>query len=268
MRGGDVLTPAGELLAACVGAGPPAVASHRSAAWLWGLVGDAPPRPEITVALTQRPRRPNLQVHRRGDIDPASTSLRRAVPCTNPLRTLADLGEVDPASLDGAVDRALAVRLVTVEGLLAEIDRLSRTGRRGVGVLRRSLERRGMVEAPAPSVLESMTLRLLARWGIRPLDVQVVVLGGRYRLDILIRPGLALEVDGFAFHSSPEAKAADSVRRNALRLEGIVVIEANWVTITREPETLHAMLLAYLARTPGRLPQLPDNLTPSWSELS
>jgi hypothetical protein len=37
------------LLAACFAAGPRSVASHASAAWLWGLVERPPERPSLTV---------------------------------------------------------------------------------------------------------------------------------------------------------------------------------------------------------------------------
>lgn len=104
-----------------------------------------------------------------------------------------------------------------------------------------------MLGAPRPSVLESKLYRLLQRWGAEPLRVEVVVCDGRYRIDVLLRPGLALEVDGYTYHWSPEAKAADSRRRNALRREGFVVIESDWVTVVRHPDVLRQEVFAALA---------------------
>ncbi len=100
-----------------------------------------------------------------------------------------------------------------------------------------------MIGAPNPSVLESRVLRLLRIWGITPLGCEVVAAGGSYRLDFLILPGLALEVDGFAYHSSPAAKSADSIRRNRLQLAGYVVLQSDWVEVYRHPERLRAALL-------------------------
>jgi hypothetical protein len=120
---------------------------------------------------------------------------------------------------------------------------LHRHGRRGVRHLRQALDRRGFRGVPHPSVLESRTLRLLKGCGIVPIGTEVVVCDGRYRLDMVLRPRLALEVDGYAFHWSPEAKAADSRRRNELRLSGIVVLEADWITVIREPQRLQATVL-------------------------
>ena len=246
-RAGETAGPEARLYAACQAAGRGAVASHASAAWLWQLTTETPTRPAVTVAR-QRSRPPaGVEHHRRSDVDPARVLVRRGIAVTDPLRTLADLGEVVSAvALDDAVDRALAQQLVTVDGLDQEVARLQRRGRRGVGRLRAALDRRGLNGAPHPSVLESRTLRLLRRWRITPAGTEVVVLDGRYRLDVLLCPGVALEVDGYSFHWSPEAKAADSMRRNELRLAGIVVVEADWITVMREPHRLRATVRAAL----------------------
>jgi very-short-patch-repair endonuclease len=119
-----------------------------------------------------------------------------------------------------------------------ELQRLARPGRRGVRALREAMKQRGLVQAPTASVLESRILRLLRQWGITPAGVEVVVGEGRYRVDVMLCAGLALEVDGYAFHWSPEAKAADSRRRNRLALQGVRVVEADWVTVMRRPEQL------------------------------
>lgn len=153
--------------------------------------------------------------------------------------------------LDGAVAIAIAEQLVDLAAIATELDRLSRHGRPGVKTLRASLLRRGLVEPPEPSVLESKLLRLLWSWGIIPLSAETKVAGGRYRIDVLLAEGLALEVDGFAYHSSPEAKAADSRRRNALRALGFTVVESDWVTVTRHPEQLRREILAAMALVQG-----------------
>lgn len=246
-RAGDAPAPEGRLLAACLAAGRGAVASHTSAAWLWQLIEDAPASPTVTVTGRRSERLAGAQQHRHRDLDESRVLVRRSIPVTDPIRTLADLGEVaGPVVVDDAVDRALARRLVTVEGLEREVRRLARPGRRGVAQLRSSLARRGFGAPPHPSVLESRTLRLLRGWGIVPVGTEAEVCDGRYRVDFLLRPGVALEVDGFAFHWSPEAKAADSRRRNDLRLAGVVVIEADWVTVTRYPERLRPAVVAAL----------------------
>jgi hypothetical protein len=121
--------------------------------------------------------------------------------------------------------------------------------------LRATLHRRGFIGAPAPSVLESRTLRLLHRSGVRPISCEVEVEGGLFRFDILLAVGLAMEVDGFAYHSSPEAKARDARRRNRIRMGGTFVLEYSWVDIVREPERVSREVLAALvAHRSGTLP--------------
>jgi very-short-patch-repair endonuclease len=223
-----------DLLAACM-AGGGALASHQSAAWLWRLAQRPPARPTVSVGRSARYRRTGIVIHRMRDLDVQSCSTWRGIPCTNPLRTLVDLaGVTGKQHLDDAVDRGIASRLVTVEGLEAQIDRLSQHGRRGVDVLRQVLAARGYRTAPGPSVLESRTLRLLARGGIRPVGVEVRVDGGRYRLDVALSAQVAMEVDGYAYHASPEAMSRDLRRRRDLGRLGWVVLPFTWLDITRD----------------------------------
>lgn len=236
------------LAAACLRAGPRAAASHRSAAWLWGLCERPPSRPSLTTAGHTPVWRDKVEVHVSRDLDYGRVLIRDGIPATDPVRTLADLGAIATArELDDAIDRALATRLLTAAGLEAEIARLGRQGRRGIVELRRALIGRGMAGAPDPSVLESRVHRLLGSWGITPAGTEVRVCGGRYRVGVLLRAGVVLEVDGYAYHWSPESKAADSRRRNALRRAGILVIEADWVTVMRQPDLLRRELLDTLA---------------------
>src|SRR4051794_11855608 len=65
--GGAPATPERDLLAACLSSG--AVASHRSAARLWGLPAPGPVRPEVLVAAGHRPRLNRTIVHRTDRLD-------------------------------------------------------------------------------------------------------------------------------------------------------------------------------------------------------
>jgi hypothetical protein len=208
-----------DLLAACLAAGPVAAASHQSAAWLWGLTSRPPGRPTISVPAPLRPRLREVTVHRSRDFDPSRTVEHLRIPCTDPLRVATDLAAVlPPIELTGLVDAAIASKLVTTDGLLEEIRRRGAPGRSGPAGLRRELEDRGIIGGPEPSVLEAECMRLFKRSGI-PILRREVRFGpdGQFRIDFLIAPGLAVEVDGFVHHWSPEAKAHDEARRNRLR---------------------------------------------------
>ncbi|MDQ6782659.1 MAG: type IV toxin-antitoxin system AbiEi family antitoxin domain-containing protein [Actinomycetota bacterium] len=164
---GSPLTAQASLLAACLATG--GRASHESAAWQWGLLAHPPPQPTVSVAATARGRKTGVVVHRIRDLTPQKAPTWQGIPCTDPVRTVMDLAGVVPrGSLDAAVDLGLALRRFTVDDLATELDRRSRRGRAGAGLLRAALLRRGHLGAPHPSVLESRLLRLLACGGIRP----------------------------------------------------------------------------------------------------
>jgi very-short-patch-repair endonuclease len=243
---GSPRTPEQDLLAACLAGGPTAVASHQSAAWLWEL-GPVPDRHAITIARTATSGARLVEVHRPRDY-PAHALVRRGIPCTNPLRALVDLAAVwPPPELDDAVDQALARKVVTVAGIEAEVGRLSQRGRLGAGRMREALHRRGLIGAPHPSVLESRALRLLRQHGIVPMGVEVRAgPDGRYRVDILLVPGVVMELDGFAYHSDPEQMAEDKRRRTRIRLEGTVVLEYTWRDIVYDQRRVMAEVLQVL----------------------
>ncbi|MHB8505628.1 MAG: hypothetical protein ACYDEN_07920 [Acidimicrobiales bacterium] len=171
------------------------------------------------------------------------------IPTTGALRTLLDLASVaPPAEIDHAIDIALARKHVRISQLRQVALPVQTVRRAGVQALRDALARRGFLGAPHPSVLESRTVRLLRAWDIAPVAMEQWVCGAVYRADFTLAPNVLLEVDGYTYHSSPEAKAADSRRRNDLRAAGYTVIEADWVTVIHHPEQLRAHIDAVLGR--------------------
>jgi hypothetical protein len=194
------------ILAACLVSG--GVASHLSAAWLWGMVTQPPSPPLVCVAHDRRVQSQcgsagghglgAFEVRRSRDLN--ASSYRYGIPTTNPLRTLVDLaGSAKTDMLDSALDAALASRLVTPNGLLAEASRMERPGRGGPAVIKEHLRQRAFTGAPSPSVLESQALRLLAANGIEVRKCEVVLGEGKYRLDIQLADRLFMEVDGYGY---------------------------------------------------------------------
>jgi hypothetical protein len=108
------------------------------------------------------------------DLVQAPVSMRRGIAVTTPLRTLVDAGAVlRPDEVEDCVDRAIAKRLVTPPALLAEVHRLSRCGRTGVGVLRRLLLEQGVGADRSPSYLEAKARRLFKRAGLPEPTVEL-----------------------------------------------------------------------------------------------
>ena len=245
------------LMAACIEGGNAAIASHQSAVWLWNLA-PAPRRHSVIVPRSSKSRIGWADVHRLEAPFP-DVVRRRNIRVTNPLRALVDFAAVaGDEDIDSAVDRALASGLVTVEGIAAEVNRLGRRGRPGIGPMRRALKRRGFSEAPHPSVLESRMLRLLQSNGIPVLRTETWVgESGRYRVDAEVSADVLVEVDGYAFHHSPEQKTEDERRRNRIRLTGKLLLVYTWRDVVYDKkrvvaEVRDALALAWFRRLEGR----------------
>lgn len=208
------------LLAACLAAGPGAVASHRSAAVLWRLRGieDAPT--EITVVGDRHCRMTSVVVHRTDTVADVDVSLRSGIPVTTPARTLLDLGAVVPASLvEPALEDALMRRLVNFLLLANTLERLGGRGRRGAAVLRALVEERDPATVPTQSVLEDELLRVLWRGGlpapVRQYQVGRVLLDAAYP-DIK----LGIEADSRTWHGGRLDVQRNSDKANLLVASG------------------------------------------------
>ncbi len=245
---GSASSPEQDLMNVLLEVAPSAIASHGSAAWLWGLL-PVPERHEVTVPTGVRWRAGRFVVHRLSGIAPAVV-FRGGFPVTNPLRALIDLAASAGApELDDAVDRAIATRLVSMDAIEAELARVGARGRDGAGAMRASLRRRGLREGPRPSVLEARLHRLLRTGGLTPLSVEAVFgEDRRYRLDALLDPRVAVEVDGHVHHSTPEQKAYDERRRNEIRMSGVFLLVYDWRAVIHDGRRVLAECHQALAR--------------------
>lgn len=237
------------LRAAMVAAGAGAVASHRSAAWVYGWIDRPPPDPEITLVRSAHRRGEGMILHR-SQVAVSSRRVRGVV-CTEPLRTLVDLAsQVGPGSdLTGALDRALANRHIS----LVTLERSLPRRRRGVEAVRAYLAERGYVGGPAPSMLESRMARILAQAGLTGFNAEVIAgSAGQYRIDFA-DPGvrLALECYGYAWHSSPAQLVRDERRHRALTLEGWTVLIYTWHDLDGDPRRVVAEIREAYRRCAG-----------------
>ncbi len=248
---GAPLTEVQMLLAAVLAAGAGATASHRAAAWLWGLQDEL--CVEVTVPPNRSPKLGAVAVHR-PHLEPQAISCRRGVPVTNPLRTLLDLAAVpDDQRVEQALDRGLARRLFNLAAVEAELARHGGRGRRGTARLRLCLAQRGAGPERPPSMLESRMQRLLLAARLPAPRREHRVLGGRYRLDFAWpEAGLAVEVDGYSSHSSLVAFQEDRTRQNALVAAGWTVLRFTWKDLWEQPAAVtHRLEQALAASRPA-----------------
>lgn len=224
------------------------VISHRSAAELWGLIQPAG-YVDVSVQPPRAPRaEPPVIVHRVKDLHPELAVDREGLRVTDPVRTVIDLGLVLPAwAVRDALSRGITTRLFAV----TEVDRLrealGRKGRNGTGIVRELLEERRLTGGTEESTLELRLLRLARKHGLPQMTVQHEVWhAGRFvaRVDAAFPDRkLAIEVDGFEHHSSPDAFQRDRTRQNRLVALGWTVLRFTWDDVVRRPslvaQTIH-----------------------------
>lgn len=212
------------VLAICLAAGPDLVASHRTAARLWGLVS-ADGRPEFTVAGRRRVRIPRARFHRSLLLPEIDQTVRCAIPVTTLPRTLVDASShQDPQTVGTWVDGAIRTFDLDLRAVRSCLARLSGPGRRHVGSLQMALVERLPGYDPGDSELEARAMRALAAAGL-PSPVQqhpVRRSDGRMAYIDLAYPAqsIAIELDGWDFHGRRSAFDPDRVRRNELTLLG------------------------------------------------
>jgi hypothetical protein len=222
------------------------VASHRSAAYVWGLIDEPPDQPEITVPQRWARQLKGVTVHRAPDLSAAQAVLHNGLYVTNPLRALADMARsVDVSVLSAAIDRGVGRKLFTPKAMAAEFDRRARRGRPGIANLRAALTERGVIGAPRPSVLEKMMHDLMDRYKVPKADIEVKAgPDGEYRLDTGYVPiKLAIEVDGYCWHFTPEHQQRDHARRNKLVGEGWHLLIYTFLDIIRRPAEVAAEII-------------------------
>lgn len=236
-----------QVRAAVLFSGREALASHESAAWLQGLLSRLPQRVHVTIPRVRRRRPAGIQIHQSDGL--LTRRAFKGIPCTDPARTLIDLAATATDNeMAIAVDRALALGLVR----LADLERAARDSgiRRGKARLRRCLLDRGLIGAPAPSVLESRFARESKRFGLPCANAEVVAgKRGQYRIDFAYNDiRLAVELYGYASHHTPEQLDADLARQRHLISQGWTVLIFTWKQLYDDPERVIGEILAAYTR--------------------
>jgi very-short-patch-repair endonuclease len=236
---GAVPTTEQAVLAVVLSVGPGAVASHRSAAYLWGVeIAGADPV-DVIVSRGSAPRRRGAIIHRPLDGRRVHSIPRAGIAATTPVRTLLELGAVcSPREVQDAYDHLLVAGSLTPAAVRAALDRHARKGRAGAGVLRDVVDRWALGDRPPDSVLEAAMARTLLRYRLPIPQFQYEIRGSgfRYRVDFAY-PELRviIEVDGWRHHGSRGAFECDRERDAMLQSCGWTVLRFTWLQISRRP---------------------------------
>ncbi|BDX30240.1 hypothetical protein TUM20985_07870 [Mycobacterium antarcticum] len=225
-------TDAARIRAAVWSNGERAAASGLAAAWWIELTKYAPKIVEVTVPrVSNHIQRPGLRLRRR-DLSHADVTERRGLRVTTlPLTVLE--AAVRPGGGPQLLDQALQ-RHTELPTLWTA--HLRNKGRHGAPAARRLLQ---AADDGARSEAERLVIRLLRAAGITGWKSNQHVAG--YEVDILFRDAkVIVEIDGFAFHSDPEAFQRDRKKQNALALAGYQVLRFTWLDLTEYPERVIA----------------------------
>jgi very-short-patch-repair endonuclease len=231
------------ILTSILAIGPTALASHRSAAMLWGfdIHGDRP----VDVIVSDRRRGPLLDrtiFHRPTDLDDLRPYRRDGIPSCNPLRVLVDLGAVAPLRVEDFLAHVIIEGWVTRRAAEAALLRHARRGRHGVEALRQALDDWPLGDKPPDSVLEPEMRRLLQRHELPGFEFHPIILGWEVdfaRLDAMV----VVEVDGWERHGRDREQFERDRRRDAeLQAAGWVVFRFTWLQVKRKPTMVAAAL--------------------------
>jgi very-short-patch-repair endonuclease/predicted transcriptional regulator of viral defense system len=246
--GHRVLPADGHRLAAVLACGDAALASHATAAAIWGLRHGTGRLVQVTVGADRGHRsRAGIRVHRAGDLTPADHALVRAIPVTSVARTLADLGDVAPAThVRSAFAAAERIQLLDMAAIDAALSAAG-TRRRGPRILGELLRAHDPRWSQTRSDLELAMLDLLEAHDLPAGEVNAWV-AGRYVADILWPDRrLVVEVDSDRYHRSPSARRADARRDHDLRRLGYQVLRITEHDLADEPRAVAQRLRRALA---------------------
>ncbi len=226
------------IAAAVWSAGGGALASHRSAAHLWGFERATPELEVVDVILPVRSKKLRLDgvaTHRPTDHRRLRPQRRDGIRCTNPLRTLVDLGAVAPDLVEAFLGHALAARLVSIRAATTALHQHAERGRSGITALRDAIETWAIDAKPADSLLEAAFVRLVRRHRLPEFVFHPIVEGWEVDFRFVGTP-LIVECDGWTSHGLDRSQFERDRRRDAdLAAAGFVVLRCTYRAITAEP---------------------------------
>lgn len=235
-------------MAAVLACGRGAAVSHGNALWLRDLVSTRPgggKGPVHLVVPGARCRRPGIAAHRVSTLLAADVSLVEGIPTTTAIRTILDVASTArPRLLEQVLARAERLGQLDSGALL---DRLNRAAPvRGAPLLRSLLTgeaRLAFTRSEAEErLLEIIRLAELPepKLNVRLDDLELDFYFPAHRV--------AVEVDGFAYHSSRRSFEHDRDRDFGLGAGGVQVVRVTWRQLHRKPYLVVRRLTAVLIR--------------------
>ena len=214
---------------------PDALASHFSAAWLWGLLANPPSGRFHVTAPTRRHAKRDFAIHH-ASLTGVDRTLVDGIPVTSLAGTHLDLATLSSApATERRLERAEELRIFDLRTLDDVLDRCRHHP--GAARLRAALS----AYRPEPGMTRSRVERrfraLIERAGLPPPSMNFVVDG--YELDAYWQEErFVVELDLYETHGTRAAFERDRLRQEELKLIGIEMIRVTGPRLKREPETV------------------------------
>jgi hypothetical protein len=229
---------------AAVLASYPAVASHWSAAWLWGLLRSGPETIDVTCRGGRRAARP-FRVHR-ADLARRDLSRRDGIPVTSLSRTILDVAvTARPRTVRRQIQLANDAKLLDLREMH---DLLGRTkGHKGQAKVRAAL---ALYEEAPPftrSGLEERFREVVRDAGLPAPSMNFFVAG--HEIDAYWpEERFGVELDVYETHGSRLSFEEDRERDDALLHAGIETTRVTGRRLDRDPEGVVDSVRRHLAR--------------------
>jgi very-short-patch-repair endonuclease len=227
-------TDAARIRSTVWGYGNHASASGLTAAWWHGLIRFAPDIVEVTVPRDKNGRaRPGSRLRRR-DLQPVDIVERKGLQVTALPLTVVEAAvrhRGGTALMDSALQRHVELR---------ELWRahLRNKGRYGSPTARRLLQ---AASDGARSEAERLLVKLLRDNDMTGWKTNYPV--GGYKVDVAFpKQKVAIETDGWAFHTNQEDFQNDRERQNKIMLLGWQVLRFTWLDLTEYPQRVLAVI--------------------------
>jgi very-short-patch-repair endonuclease len=246
-----------EVLAPLLSVGPPAMASHHTAAVLHGIPGFAEGAPELSIRRGTEHRREGLIVHTSSDLDRCRLVVLDGIPTTDIDRTILDLARRSSAKrVLSAMEWARRSGRTDWSSLIATLARHARRGRPGVQRMRRVIVANADRAEITDSDFELLFLSFLRERGLpEPVLHLRVYAGGRFVAEVDLGYDdlrIAIELDG-RHHLEEEVWERDLPRQNDLILAGWTILRFTWRRFKERPDLVAAEIRAAITARRAQL---------------
>ena len=234
--------------AALLACGEKSFISHRSAAFVWGMLKTAPAQVEVSVVGRCCASRNGLRVHRIGAIDRLELQHHEGLWISTPARAMLEVAEgASGTEIVDLVEEAVQRRLFRPPELEAVLRR--NRGHRGAARLAAVLGHEDATKITR-SRAEKAFLKLIRDAGLPAPEVNQRL--GRYEPDFMWRKErLIVELDSYGFHGGPRGFHNDHEKDLVFRDAGFDVLRFTRHHVVYAPARVLVRVVRELERRSG-----------------